>query len=94
MPRRLLVASAIIRDVGPSVPDCHREILENLADRLDNVAKKAMEETGLSVAFTPDMEDLLPSVNKLLMSFDPEIDPNAPRGPLRRRVSHSPVSIE
>ena len=73
MPRRLLLAVEIIRDVAANqAVTLDREVLLRLAETLEAESRRLMALNNLSPTLEPEMERILPTIRHLAAVFSPE----------------------
>ena len=80
MPRRLLLAADIVRDVAHSCADgVDTEALRAAADNLDALSKDVAQHTGVSLELNGEFAMLCASIRRLAAGLDPEVrEPIAP----------------
>lgn len=74
MPRRLMLAAEIVRDVAHHVPEADRSMLESVASVLTVQAAGLAADLGIALELSPAMEAIEPSIRRLAAALDPELD--------------------
>ncbi len=73
MPRRLLLAAEIVRDVAANnAVILDREALLRLAETLEAESRRLMALNNLNPTIEPEMERILPTIRHLAAVFSPE----------------------
>lgn len=72
MPRRLMVAAAILRQVANEPGIARARLLRDLADQIEQDSLARLDEKGIDGALSEEMNRLLPALTRLLDAFDPE----------------------
>jgi len=72
MPRRLMVAAAILRQVANEPGTARARMLKDLADQIEQDTLARLDEKGIDGRLSEEMNKLLPALTRLLDAFDPE----------------------
>ena len=72
MPRRLMVAAAILRQVANEPGIARATLLKDLADQIEQDTLARLDEKGIDGGLSEEMNRLLPALTRLLDAFDPE----------------------